>query len=44
METTYDPKLIFKMIEKHKLGDDLVIAPGFLKILMLKELQCLDIF
>ena len=30
-DNTHDPKLIFKMIEKHKLGDDLVIASRFLK-------------
>ena len=35
-DNTHDPKLIFKMIEKHKLGDDLVIASRFLKDLDVK--------
>ena len=30
-DNTHDPKLIFKMMEKHKLGDDLVIASRFLQ-------------
>ena len=30
-DNTHDPRLIVKMIEKHKLGDDLVIASRFLK-------------
>lgn len=30
-DNTHDPSLIFKMIEKHKEGDDLVIASRFLK-------------
>ena len=30
-DNTHDPRLIFKMIEEHKLGYDLVIASRFLK-------------
>lgn len=30
-DNTHDPRLIFKMLERHRLGDELVIASRFLK-------------
>lgn len=43
-DNTHDPRLIYKMIDKHKLGFDLVIASRYLKTSKVKGVSAFRIF